>query len=89
MVDLLDYIYINKSFYTLKVRLQFSKEIPSQVYINKEEYCNIIGKIAERNNNSNIIDKQEFKKILNIYNKQRDEHGLIYYIKWKYYNKKI
>ena len=28
IVDFLDYIYINKSFYTLKVRLQFPKEIP-------------------------------------------------------------
>ena len=69
MVDLLDYIYINKSFYTLKVRLWFSKEIPSQAYINKEEYRNITGRITERDNNGNIIDKQEFKKILNIYNK--------------------
>ena len=57
VVDLLDYIYINKSFYTLKVRLQFPKEIPGQAYINKEEYYNIIGRIAERNNNSNIINK--------------------------------
>ena len=29
IVDLLDYIYVNKSFYTLKVRLQFPEEIPS------------------------------------------------------------
>ena len=69
IVDLLDYIRINKSFYILKVRLQFPKEIPSQVRINKEERRNIIGRIAERDNNSNIIDKWEFKKILNIYNK--------------------
>ena len=69
VVDFLDYIYVNKSFYTLKVRLQFPKEIPSQAYINKEEYYNITGRIAERNDNGNIIDKQEFKKILNIYNK--------------------
>jgi len=34
------------------------------------------------------MDKWEFKKIFNIYNEQIDEHGLIYYIKWKYYNKK-
>ena len=81
MVDLLNYIYINKSFYILKVRFQFPEEIPSQVRINKEERCNIIGKIAKRNNNGNIINKQEFKKILNIYNKQIDEYGLIYYIK--------
>jgi len=33
------------------------------------------------------MDKWEFKKIFNIYNKQIDEHGLTYYIKWKYYNK--
>ena len=69
IVDLLDYIYINKSFYTLKVRLWFPKEIPGQVYINKEEYCNVIGRIAKRDNNSNITDKWEFKKIFNIYNK--------------------
>ena len=69
MVDLLDHIRVNKSFYTLKVYLQFPKEIPSQAYINKEERRNIIGRIAERDNNGNIIDKQEFKKILNIYNK--------------------
>ena len=81
VVDLLDYICVNKSFYTLKVRLQFSKEIPSQVYINKEECYNVIGRIAKRDNNSNIINKQEFKKILNIYNKQMDKHSLIYYIK--------
>ena len=55
IVDLLDYIYVNKSFYILKVCLQFPEEIPSQVYINKEEYYNIIGRIAERDNNSNII----------------------------------
>jgi hypothetical protein len=29
VVDLLDYICVNKSFYTLKVRLWFFKEIPS------------------------------------------------------------
>ena len=69
VVDLLDYIYVNKSFHTLKVCFQFPKEIFSQVYINKEECCNIIGRIAERDDNSNIINKQEFKKILNIYNK--------------------
>ena len=69
VVDLLDYIYINKSFYILKVYLQFPKEIPRQAYINKEECRNIINKIVKRDNNSNIINKQEFKKILNIYNK--------------------
>jgi hypothetical protein len=69
VVDLLNHIYINKSFYTLKVRLWFPEEIPSQAYINKKEYCNITGKIAERDNNSNITDKWEFEKILNIYNK--------------------
>ena len=69
IVDFLDYIYINKSFYTLKIRLWFPEEIPSQVYINKEKHYNITGRIAERDNNSNIINKWEFKKILNIYNK--------------------
>ena len=69
IVDFLDYIYINKSFYTLKVCFQFLKEIPGQAYINKEEYCNITGIIAKRDDNSNITDKWEFKKILNIYNK--------------------
>ena len=81
VVDLLNYICVNKSFYTLKVRLQFPEEIPSQVYINKKEYRNITGRIAKRDNDGNITDKWEFEKILNIYNKQRDEHGLIYYIK--------
>ena len=69
IVDLLDYIYINKSFHTLKVRLWFPEEIPGQVYINKKKYHNIISRIAKRDNNSNITDKQEFKKILNIHNK--------------------
>ena len=69
IVDLLDHIYVNKSFYTLKVRLQFPKEIPSQAYINKEECCNVTSRITKRDNNSNITDKQEFKKILNVYNK--------------------
>ena len=69
IVDFLNYIYINKSFYTLKVCLQFPKEIFSQIHINKEECCNITSKIAERDNNGNITDKWEFKKILNIYNK--------------------
>ena len=81
VVDLLDYIYINKSFHILKIRLWFPEEIPSQAYINKKEYYNITGRIAERDNNSNIIDKQEFEKILNIHNKQIDKYGLIYYIK--------
>ena len=67
VVDLLNYICINKSFYILKVRLQFPKEIPGQVRINKEERCNIINRIAKRNNNGNIINKQKFKKILNIH----------------------
>ena len=69
VVDLLDYICVNKSFHILKVRLQFPKEIPSQIYINKEECRNVIGRIAERDNNGNITNKQEFEKILNIYNK--------------------
>ena len=68
-MDFLDYIYINKSFYTLKVRLWFPEEIPGQAHINKEEYCNITGRIAKRDNNGNITDKWEFKKILNIHNK--------------------
>ena len=80
-MDFLDYIYVNKSFYTLKVRFWFFKEIPSQAYINKKEYYNITGRIAKRDNNSNIINKWEFKKIFNIYNKQMDKHSLIYYIK--------
>ena len=80
-MDLLDYIYINKSFHTLKVRLWFSKEIPSQTRINKKKYCNITGRIAERDDNGNIINKWEFKKILNIHNKQIDKYSLIYYIK--------
>ena len=80
-MDFLDYIYVNKSFYTLKVCLWFPKEIPSQIYINKEEYRNITGRIAERDDNGNIIDKWEFKKILNVHNKQMDKYGLIYYIK--------
>ena len=29
IINLLDYIYINKSFYTLKVRFWFPEEIPS------------------------------------------------------------
>jgi hypothetical protein len=57
MVDLLDYICVNKSFYTLKVRLWFFEEISGQAYINKEECRNITGKIAKRDNNSNITDK--------------------------------
>ena len=69
IVDLLNHICVNKSFYTLKVRLQFSEEILSQICINKEEYCNITGRIAKRDNDGNIIDKQEFEKIFDIYNK--------------------
>ena len=68
-MDFLDYIYVNKSFHTLKVRLWFPKEIPSQVYINKEKCYNITGRIAERDNSGNIINKWEFKKIFNVYNK--------------------
>ena len=68
-MDFLDYIYINKSFHTLKVCLWFPEEIPSQIYINKEKYHNVISRIAKRDNNGNITDKWEFKKILNIYNK--------------------
>ena len=68
-MDFLDYIYINKFFYTLKVRFWFPKEIPSQVYINKEECHNITGRIAKRDDNSNITDKWKFKKILDVYNK--------------------
>ena len=81
IVDFLDYIYINKSFYILKVRLWFPEEIPGQIYINKEECRNVIGRIAKRNNNGNIINKWEFEKILDIHNKQIDKYGLIYYIK--------
>ena len=69
MVDFLDYICVNKSFYTSKVCLWFPEEIPSQIRINKEEYSNIIGRIAKRDDNSNITDKQEFEKIFDIYNK--------------------
>ena len=69
IVDLLNYIYINKSFHTLKVRLWFPKEIPSQIYINKEERRNITGRIAKKDDNGNIINKQKFKKIFNIHNK--------------------
>ena len=69
IVDLLDYIYVNKSFYILKVRLWFPEDIPGQARINKEKCRNVIGRIAKRDNNSNIINKQKFKKILNIYNK--------------------
>ena len=56
-MDFLDYICVNKSFYTLKVRLWFPEEIPGQVYINKEKRCNVTGRIAKRDNNGNITDK--------------------------------
>jgi hypothetical protein len=56
-MNLLNHIHVNKSFYTLKVHLWFPKEIPGQAYINKEKYCNITGRIAKRDNNSNITDK--------------------------------
>ena len=56
-MDLLDYIYVNKFFYTLKVRLWFPEEIPGQAHINKEKRYNVTGKIAKRNNNGNITDK--------------------------------
>ena len=68
-MDLLDYIYVNKSFHTLKVCLWFPEEILSQAYINKKEYYNVTGRIAKRDNNSNIINKWEFEKILNVHNK--------------------
>ena len=68
-MDFLDYIYVNKSFHTLKVYFQFPKEIPSQVYINKKKYYNVTGRITKRDYNSNIIKKWKFKKIFNIYNK--------------------
>ena len=68
-MDFLDYIYVNKSFHTLKVCLLFLEEIPSQTYINKEERCNITNRMAKRDNNGNITDKWEFEKILNIHNK--------------------
>jgi len=38
--------------------------------------------------NGNIINKWEFEKILDIHNEQMNKHGLIYCIKWKYYNEK-
>ena len=66
---------------TVRVLSLPRKLVTNQVYINKEEYCNIISRIAKRDNNGNIINKQEFEKIFNIYNKQMDKHGLIYYIK--------
>ena len=68
-MDLLDYIYVNKSFHTSKICLWFPEEIPGQVYINKEERYNIINRIAERDNNGNIINKWEFEKIFNVHNK--------------------
>ena len=80
-MDFLDYICVNKSFYTLKVRLWFPEEIPGQVYINKEKYRNVTGRIAKRDNNSNITDKWEYKKTFNVYNKQINKYSLIYYIK--------
>ena len=69
IVDLLNYIYINKSFHTLKVCLWFPKEIPSQAYINKEKHYNITDRIAKRDNNGNIINKQKFETILDVHNK--------------------
>ena len=56
-MDFLDYIYINKFFHILKVRLWFPEEIPSKIYINKEECYNITSRIAKRDNNSNITNK--------------------------------
>ena len=88
IVNLPDHIHVNKSFYTLKIRLWFPKEISSQVHINKEERCNVTGRIAKKDNNGNITDKWEFEKILNVHNKQMDKYGLTYCIKWKYHNEK-
>ena len=56
-MDFLDHICVNKFFYTLKVRLWFPEEIPGQAYINKKERRNVTGRIAERDNNGNIINK--------------------------------
>ena len=65
-MDFLNHIYVNKSFHTSKVRLWFPEEIPGQVYINKKERRNVTGRIAERDDNGNITNKWEFKKILNV-----------------------
>ena len=56
-MDLLDHICVNKSFYTLKVRLWFPEEILGQIYINKKEYRNVTGRIAKRDDNGNITNK--------------------------------
>ena len=79
IVDLPDHIRVNKSFHISKVRLWAAKEIPGQANINTAKRYNVQGQVAEKDNNGNIEDKWEFKKILDIHDK--DPQGLTYEIK--------
>jgi len=57
VVNLLNYIYINKLFYTSKVCFWILEEISNQAEINTNKYQNIKEQVVERDNNSNIKEK--------------------------------
>jgi RNase H-like domain found in reverse transcriptase/Reverse transcriptase (RNA-dependent DNA polymerase)/Integrase zinc binding domain/Chromo (CHRromatin Organisation MOdifier) domain len=85
VVDLPDYIRVNKSFHTSKVRLWFPETLAGQERINAEERRNVAGRIAERDDDGNIEDRWEFEKILDVHDEDK-EAGLTYLIKWKYHD---
>ena len=87
VVDLPNYIQVNKSFHKSKVRLWYPKTIASQAWLNKEERRNIAGRVAMRDDDGNITEEWEFERIIDVHDEDMDKHGLTYLIKWKYYNK--
>ena len=86
VVKLPESIKVNNSFHTSKVRLYQAPTISGQDEINAQERRNVTGRVAQRDDEGNIEDKWEFEKILDVHDEDKEESGLTYLVKWKYYN---
>ena len=86
IVDLPDHIHVNKSFHTSLVRSWNNPIHNGQTVINSFEKRNVVGRVAERDDDGNIMDKWVFEKILDMHAEDIEKSGLTYLIKWKYDN---
>ena len=87
IVELPDHIHVNKSFHTLLARPWTEPILAGQSVINSLENRNVAGRIAERGDDGNILDKWELEKILDVHADDIEKSGLTHLIEWKYNNK--
>ena len=84
VVELPKHIRVNNTFHTSLVQPWSEPALHNQSEINQLEKRNIAGRIAERDDVGNILDKWIFEKILDVHDEDINQSGLTYLIKQKY-----